>query len=168
MRVTSRGALLAIILCGLVIAVGLVGLATSGPWTDKWMGTYRIQHGAWKGRLIIATPQLATYNGPNIDIEYIGDDGNAFMGYGYVQGPTYTSGPELVDPVDFVIENASAAIGIRFYIDFAGTPMDDGDDTMFVGYLMGADRLAGFLESPGYYRTFGWYAVRQGAAGSNW
>jgi len=163
-----HGFLLAIVVCAAIVAGSVVGVASSAPWVGKWLGTYRMQHGGWKGTLIINTPAIMTWNGPNLEIEYIGDDGNVFGGYGYVQGPTYQAGPELIDPVEFLIENADSAIGIRFTIDFANTPLTDGDDTMFIGYLMDGDRMAGSLKNVGYSRSFGWYAVRKGAPGSVW
>lgn len=164
-----RAAFVSATVCAILCASICVATASTQPWTDKWLGTYRMQHSGWKGTLVIAPAQITVFNdSPNLDITYIGDDGQSFKGYGYVQGPTYPSGPELVDPVDFVIDNAGAAIGIRFFIDFARTPLDPADDPMFVGYLMDQDRMAGSLRNPGYYRSFGWYAVRKGAPGSAW
>ena len=157
-----------LIVCLVLFALVFTGLASKGPWVNKWLGTYRMQHGGWKGTLVVSLPKVATYGGPNLDIKYIGDDGKSYTGYGYVQGPNYQSGPELIDPLNFTIDNAAAAIGIRFYIDFASTPEVGQDDTMFVGYLMGGDRMAGYHKNQRYYRTFGWYAVKKGAPGSSW
>jgi hypothetical protein len=116
-----------------------------------FVGAYAMTHDGWQGTLLLnAQPDDPIEGSPNVIGTYTTSDGQVCGVRGWVRTPSYYKAPSWGP--DHQIE---------FFIDFARTPTDYGDDQRFLAYLFSGTRNA--LAGVTWWRgtPFGMHAVKQ-------